>query len=484
MYNLITQANEGKNTSKGEMKMKDDIFNNENSDQENSAKNDHTSDEDMYRLNEFSKEYPYEREEAEKYDTERFYTNEEYRRDKVQSYSYYDNNFDREETSYYRDNLDSSDVEEIVEEKLKNKKTPFWKYLLSAMVGGLIVGGGFLLYFNWYEIDNQNLRSSTESVVISPTTDTNVEVAVNQKASDSVVGITTLTQRPENLFFGGSAYAEGVGSGVIVSEDGYILTNSHVVQNGDAKDINVVFRNKETVPAELIWYEPQMDLAVIKVEGESLTPIEVGDSDEIKVGDKAIAIGNPLGLDLQSTLTSGYISGLDRSLTMRDGSTMDGLIQTDAAINSGNSGGALLNAQGQLIGINTAKAQGGDGLGFAIPINTATTILNRVESSDSFEPVLLGIRGVDLSFYESYTGQDLGADNGIVVMEVEPGSPASNAGLEAGDIISAIDGRPIGSMGQLRTELLAYSLGDSASISVIRGSLEQDLTVSFVGQSS
>src|SRR5690606_26558186 len=149
------------------------------------------------------------------------------------------------------------------------------------------------------------------------------------------------------------------GSGVILSSDGYIVTNSHVVDNGEAGNITVVFDDQTTAPAEVLWSDAALDVAIVKVSKAGLSPVTIGSSEAVKVGDKAIAIGNPLGLDLQSTLTSGYISGLDRSITIQSGGTMSGLIQTDAAINEGNSGGALLNAAGQLIGINTAKAGGG-----------------------------------------------------------------------------------------------------------------------------
>ena len=168
-------------------------------------------------------------------------------------------------------------------------------------------------------------------------------------------GITTLVAKTNN-FLPVESYAEGVGSGVIISEDGYILTNSHVVSDGKAENISVILANQESYEGSLVWHEPSMDLAIVKIEAKGLKPIELGDSDELVVGEKAIAIGNPLGMDLQSTLTSGYISGLDRSITISNGLAMDNLIQTDASINSGNSGGALINSKGQLIGINTAKA--------------------------------------------------------------------------------------------------------------------------------
>ena len=217
----------------------------------------------------------------------------------------------------------------------------------------------------------------------------------------------------------------------------------------------------------------------MKVEKTGLSPVEMGDSDKVAVGDKAIAIGNPLGLDLQSTLTSGYISGLNRSITLEGGSTMDGLMQTDAAINGGNSGGALLNSKGEVIGINTAKASSGEGIGFAIPINTAKSIVDSIKENGSFQSVLLGIQGVELDVYEKYFEMETGAKNGAVVRKVEDGSPAAKAGIEIGDVISKIDSKEIESMNDLRKALLDYKIGDKVEITVVRNTKEKTLELTF-----
>ena len=166
----------------------------------------------------------------------------------------------------------------------------------------------------------------------------------------------------------------GVGTGIIVDSNGYILTNSHVISDGQAKTVNVLFSDGSTIDGEVYWYDSQLDLAIVKVNKTGLTAAELGDSDKVQIGDISIAIGNPYGLDLAGTVTQGIISGLDRTIETEQG-TMTGLLQTDASINSGNSGGPLLNQNGQVIGVNTAKASQGEGLGFAIPINTAKPIV-------------------------------------------------------------------------------------------------------------
>lgn len=384
--------------------------------------------------------------------------------------------------SYTSQKLDEDDVKKIIADEFRRRRKPMWQKVLTSLFFMALGGGLLFLGLKFLPLKNSGkfVGSGDNKITITPTSDISTEAAVFEKASESVVGVTTKIEEQGNIFFGPQV-AEGVGSGVIVSENGYILTNSHVVSDGKAKDIQVVFRNKETAPAKLLWFEPEMDLAVIKIDAENLQPIEVADSDSIRVGDKAIAIGNPLGLDLQSTLTSGYISGLDRSLTMESGVSMDGLIQTDAAINSGNSGGALLNSEGKLIGINTAKAGRAEGLGFAIPINTAKVIVDRISQNGNFEPVMLGIKAVGLDYFKSVTGAEMKVDSGIVVIEVVPNSPAKEAGIEPMDVITAIDGKKITSMGNLRTTLLAYKLGDTVKVEVTRDNLQKEIELHFAG---
>lgn len=439
-----------------------------------------------------------------KYDTENFLEDDKYMQDKINSYAHYheynenensifyndkqyeDKSHGAEESNMHTENVNSEEVRRLVKEEMaKRKKRPFGR-ILSALVFGLIGSVmGIMLYTQALPMINKNqpvssTGTSNSAIQINAVNPVNIETAVNEKAGKSVVGISTRIQTGNDIFSSGSG--EGVGSGVIVSEDGYILTNSHVVNDGKTDQIKVVFADKESVPAKLVWHEPSLDLAVIKVEKTGLTPVELGDSDTIKVGDKAIAIGNPLGLDLQSTLTSGYISGLGRSITMQNGTSMDGLIQTDAAINRGNSGGALLNAQGQLIGINTAKASGGEGLGFAIPVNTAAAIVNKIKTSQSFEPVVMGIRAVNVDYYKNMKGEELSVKDGIIVIDVVPGSPADQAGIKSMDIITGIDSKEVKSMAQLKTVLLGYNLGDQAKIQVVRDNSTIDLNIKFTGE--
>ena len=319
--------------------------------------------------------------------------------------------------------------------------------------------------------------TTSEIVVNDVGKSQNVYQAVTEKAMPSVVGITTTTISTNNRF-AIPTESEGVGTGIIVDTNGYILTNSHVISDGQANTVNVLFNDGTTSPGKVAWYDPQLDMAIVKVNKTGLTPAELGNSDDVTTGDIAVAIGNPLGLDLQRSVTQGIISGLDRTIETEQG-TMTGLIQTDASINSGNSGGPLLNQNGQVIGINTAKASQGEGLGFAIPINTAKPIVESVIKNGNFEKVTLGIKGTDVSTYESVTNQNLGVDKGVYVAEVIDGSTAQNAGIKVGDVIVKIGDTELTGMSDLTKSLYTYSKGDTAKLIVYRNGKDVTLNVSF-----
>lgn len=391
-------------------------------------------------------------------------------------YDYYNGNYREASPSM-------GDIKKVVRDEVKRvpqKKTPWLRIIIITLLFSVLSSMATAVKVKDIveaEYGRESQKTTSAKTTINVKGDENVENAVAKKAIPSVVGITTVTQ--SNDIFNLNKYVQGVGSGVIVSSDGYILTNSHVVGNGNAKEMNVIFSNGEKTPGKLIWQDESLDLAVIKVEKTGLPVMDIGDSDKVSVGDKAIAIGNPLGLDLQSTLTSGYISGLNRTINMENGASMDGLIQTDAAINGGNSGGALLNAKGELIGINTAKASGGEGIGFAIPINIAKTIVNEIKEKGNFDTVKLGIQGVDLKIYEKYFQVETGAENGAVVIKVEPTSPAGKAGLQANDIILKLGDKEVSGMNDIRKALINYRIGDEVELEILRNGKNEKVKLKF-----
>jgi S1-C subfamily serine protease len=323
---------------------------------------------------------------------------------------------------------------------------------------------------------------SAQQFTISPTDQVSTTEAVAAKVTPSVVGITSVTTRTVNAFPFGS-YEDrdgGVGTGIIVDENGYILTNSHVVLDGEVDSITVLLPDGRDVQGDVLWNERTLDLAIVKVNATNLIAAELGDSDSMRLGSYVAAIGNPMGLDFRSSVSQGVVSGLDRTiLTVSDSDTryigvnntveMEGLIQVDAAINVGNSGGPLINSLGQVIGVNTARNQNGEGMGFAIPINTAKPIVDSVKATGEFHRVYIGITPANVTDYlAAYPQSDLGTESGAYVYRITPDSPAEAAGIAEGDVIVKIDGKQIDTSSQLIKGLLGYKAGETVEVEIIR----------------
>lgn len=381
------------------------------------------------------------------------------------------------------------------EDNRKKGLPSFVSALLGAIVGGLLVyvlTTTISVKSNNQDTDVANNKVEEKQEIDTKTNKQKIEISDNpsmesvvvKKSIDSVVGITTVSKVVEQTFWGPqSGYAEGIGSGSIVSSDGYIVTNSHVVSDGDVSEINVLFSDGSTAEADLVWNDATLDLAIVKVKKDNLPVMELGDSDKMGVGDRVVAIGNPLGLQLQSTVTSGIISGLNRSVSFNTGAQMDGLMQTDAAINAGNSGGALLNSKGEQIGINTAKAGNSDGIGFAIPINLVKPIIKQIKENGEYHSVYLGITGQSLDYFLQFPQVNLGdleGKEGVFVTSVFDDSET----LKKGDLITAIDGNKVTDMLSLRKNLLSYKVGDKATITVLRDGKSMDLDFTFSIDSS
>ncbi|MDY3947107.1 MAG: trypsin-like peptidase domain-containing protein [Ezakiella sp.] len=374
---------------------------------------------------------------------------------------------------YYTEKLSEERARENEKKKptkkpKKHKARNILVVLLCVLLSGALgFAGG---YFGSMLFDKHNPRvvnkNSTENITINPSDEIGVVEAVAQKAIPSVVGITA-TSTVETIF--GPQKGQGVGTGVIVDSNGYILTNSHVISDGKASKIEVMLDEDKTVEAKLLWFDNYMDLAVIKVNETGLPAAELGDSDDVNIGEQAIAIGNPLGLEYNRSLTAGYISGVNRTVDAGDGRMVEGLIQTDAAINQGNSGGPLLNAKGEVIGINTMKIGGTatEGLGFAIPINTAKEIVNAIINRGDKAPVLLGVRVVDYNYYKARMGLVDNIEGGVIVLEVEPGSIADKSGIRRGDILLELDGVKLDGSSQIRTILFKHTEGDKVKLTYI-----------------
>lgn len=375
-------------------------------------------------------------------------------------------------------------MEPIVEKKTNNKAS-----VIALAVFGLVMILCAIAYFaGWLNykpkssvVDQQEISTSSDSDKNSyQFTDQSTSISdLVEKVSPSVVSILTTTNSV--TFWGEDSVQQGAGSGVILSKNGYILTNRHVVSG--AKDVMVVLANGETYDdVKLVFLDPMNDLAFLKINGVSdLSPIEIGDSKTIKVGQPVLAIGNALG-EYQNTVTNGIISGVGRNIIAQSGNGygvvksegLSDLIQTDAAINSGNSGGPLVNAGGQLIGINTAVAQNAHGIGFAIPIGAAKGVIKQLGRTDvEIRRSYVGVSYTEITPTIAKQ-QGLSRSRGALIGSggVMPNSPAQLAGLRDGDVIVKVNGSEVGVVGSVATLVAEYSPGETIELTILRGEAE------------
>ena len=358
----------------------------------------------------------------------------------------------------------------------KGGNTAIISSLIGAVIGGIVVAA--LILGTLFFTGTLNPKSTTQTVggqkvVVNDTEASTAVEAVAQVVPDSVVGITTNVQQQTAY---GNTQGTAMGSGFIVTTDGYIVTNAHVI-DGSTGDIKVQTNDEKVYNAKVIYEDTSIDLAVLKIDASGLSAVSLGDSDQVKVGQTAIAIGNPLSLEYQRTVTSGIVSALNRTLVSDNQIVAENLIQTDATINSGNSGGPLCNANGEVIGINTYKASQGEGIGFAIPINIAKPIINKIVSSGSFKPIVIGVSGYDAEQAYYLSQSEVSFDKGIYIAGVSNGGPAAAAGLQKGDIITAINNNEVNTMLQMKTVLYGLNSGDEITITYQRGGKEESTRV-------
>ena len=386
----------------------------------------------------------------------------------------------------------------------KNVVTPFISGVLGcSLVLGTCFGVPSIKEKIVGETNSKNSTSYENAGIVNPNlvslsnySDTAVFAA--SKILPSIVGISiTYDVTTSNYFsmfgFGGgnsTSQATASGSGIIISEDGYIVTNNHVVSSesqstyyeiSEAKSIKIkLFNDESQYDATIVGKDSQTDLAVLKIEKSGLTAAEFADSDSVKVGEFAMAVGNPL--DLGTTITCGVVSAVNRKVEDSEKTTAYTCIQTDAAINSGNSGGALVNSQGQVIGINTLKVSstGVEGIGFAIPINSTTDVINQLKTYKKVKRPYIGISGRDLN---EATAKKYNMVEGIYVVTVDEFSAAEKAGLKVGDVIIEADGKKIKTMNELNEIKNTHSIGDTMNLKINREGSEKEIKL-ILGEQS
>lgn len=377
---------------------------------------------------------------------------------------------------------------------LKTVGVPF----VSGVIGAsLVLGLGFYVP-NLRDSDNESKEvekiftsqgATTKAVDISKYSNTAISVA--NKVLPSVVGIEVDFSISDNYsrfsFATSDRTSTATGSGVIISKEGYILTNNHVIDTSSSstrqytvseanKVLVYLYGEDEPIEAKIVGSDSITDLAVLKIEKDGLTPIEFGDSSAVQVGEFAMAVGSPL--DMRDTVTAGIISGTDREIEDENSGTIYTLIQTDAAINSGNSGGALVNAEGKLIGINTLKLYGTgiEGMGFAIPVNSTFDISEQLIKTGKVKRPYIGISGEDITdIYSAYYRLPVG----VYVRKIQTDGPAKDSDLKVGDIIVKFNGEKIESMSELNNLKNKCTIGDTVTLTVSRNNEEVEVSVTL-----
>ena len=400
---------------------------------------------------------------------------------------------------------------EIKQEKKKKSSGPSWGAMLLIALLAAVLGGFAAIYGSqWLSSRHQSAQTAETSDVAAlqeQVADLKASVAeLTEKQStgemevDSVEVSSQITKVVEEVgpavvtvtavipgtysWFAYTSDSTSTGSGVIISEDGYILTNNHVIEEG--KDYYVELADGTSLQAQLVSADTFSDLAVLKVEGTMPAVAKLGDSDVLKSGETVIAIGSPLG-NFKNTVTVGVVSATGRYLDSSNGYQMENLIQTDAAINQGNSGGPLVNLNGEVIGINVMIVRGSDnstataeGLGFAIPSNTAKLISDAIIENGSFSRPVLGLRWLEITSRMAYYYR-LPVEEGVYVIDVMPNSPAAEAGIQAEDIIIRIGDYTIEENGSYYNCLFKYSPGDTVEVEVYRGDEKKTFTATLAG---
>ncbi|MBO7209236.1 MAG: trypsin-like peptidase domain-containing protein [Clostridia bacterium] len=391
-------------------------------------------------------------------------------RDNNVEYSYSWHPYEHKNDDVYKP--DFVDITPVPKEKKEKKKHNFIKYaatLVAGMIVGAVIFGSGLKFAGFYDQSAQLVQHSAGNITFSGNVSSVADVV--KKAGPSVVGISSI--KTVISFFGQSETSSS-GSGFIVKEDGYIVTNQHVIEG--AKRIKVLLSNGDEYDAEVIGEDAKTDLAVIKISADNLPVMEIGKSSELEVGDVAVAIGNPLGLEFSGSVTTGCISALNRTMSVEG--RQYNLIQTDAAINPGNSGGPLVNGAGQVVGINSVKItlDGYEGMGFAIPIDEAMPIINELLTGQGYikgRPQI-GISTRDITeemsrFYELPVG--------VYVIEVIPFSGAEKAGIKPGDVIVSADGKEVTGKTDLDDAKNKHKSGEEMKLEIVREGKKIEISV-------
>ncbi len=362
----------------------------------------------------------------------------------------------------------------------KNVKSKIVIWILSLIIAGFIIYNLYIMYsnieiINNYEAERTSFSTDYEETVENVTEKSETVEDMLEKVTKSVVGISKLTNAGGSILNNISSDELGLGTGIVVSPDGYILSNSHVT--GEKYSTCYVTIDENTYKANVVWSDLNLDLSIAKVHANNLSFVEFGDSSNLKVGETVYAIGNPIGYAFRRTVTSGIISALNRTIQIDEEqgtSYISDLIQTDATINPGNSGGPLINTNGEVIGINTVKITSAEGIGFAIPINVIKPVVESYVTKGGFQEATLGIYAYDGDVAE-YLNLKNKKNKGIYVSKVTVNGPSYNSDLKEGDLITSIDGTTLNTINDLRQYIYSKMPGDTVELNIVRNDKEKEI---------
>ena len=374
--------------------------------------------------------------------------------------------------------------------KRKKKMSNLKKVILTFIILLLAWIFGFYLYTTYQniEINPQNYETQKTQSTIQEQTVENVEenskkvADVIEETTEKIVGISKLKNTGSSIFSNSDESELGLGTGIIVTSDGYILSNEHVTGSKYSK-CYITLENGRNYDGTVMWSDSDLDLSIVKINAKDLKYVELGNSDNIKVGETVYAIGNPIGFEFRRTVTSGIISAKNRTIKLEEEnkqSYMTDLIQTDATINPGNSGGPLIYPNGEVIGINTVKISSAEGIGFAIPINIVKPIIESYKQTGDLQEATIGIYAYDKEVipYLNKTN-NIDFDKGIYIAQITKNGSADNTGLKEGDIITKIDDTELNTMNDLRKYIYTKKPGDTVALSVTRGKVNKTFNINL-----
>lgn len=372
----------------------------------------------------------------------------------------------------------------------RKKKSNLKKVVFTFIILSLLWIFGFYLYTTYQNIEinessytAQKTESTTEVQTVEKVEEESKNVAdIIEETTRKVVGISKLKNTGSSILSKSDETELGLGTGIIVTDNGYILSNSHVT--GEKYSIcYVTLENGNKYDGTVVWSDRDLDLSITKINAKNLEYVEFGDSNKVRVGETVYAIGNPIGYEFRRTVTSGIISAKNRTIKIEEEdkeSYMTDLIQTDATINPGNSGGPLITPSGQVIGINTVKISSAEGIGFAVPINIIKPIIESFKNTGNFEEATIGIFAYDKEVIP-YLNSSLNAnfDKGIYVAQIIKNGPASNTELKEGDIIESIDGNDLNTVNDLREYIYTKKPNDEVTLKISRGTVNREIKLTL-----